>query len=264
MLQFDKAFHELWNSSLKSNTHVVFNDSRVVKARCAVDGGVELLFLAPYGPSGATALSEGASGQSWRAMVRSRRSPGDVLRLDGMSGREVEVVAVESEWIEVGKPDGIDAVVRVVDTGGPYMTMAEFFDSFGSIPIPPYFNRDAVPDDDVRYQNVFCKAEGSVAAPTAGLHFTDELVKEVEGSASFLTLHVGAGTFKPIEAEVVTDHTMHSEKFSCSKREVEGVIEAIEQGKDILAVGTTSARTLESLYWLGASIASGKRGGGGA
>jgi S-adenosylmethionine:tRNA ribosyltransferase-isomerase len=194
-------------------------------------------------------------------MVRSRKSTGDVLQLDGLNGCSVEVVAVESEWIEGGKPDGIDCVVRVKGTAS--MTMLEFFDSLGSIPIPPYFNRDAVPDDEVRYQNVFAKAEGSVAAPTAGLHFTDDLIEELGASASFLTLHVGAGTFKPIEAEIVTDHSMHSEKFSCNKREVEGVIAAIEQGKDVLAVGTTSARTLESLYWLGVSISEGEQRGGG-
>lgn len=255
--EFDRAFHDLWNNSLKSNTHIVFNDSRVVKARCAVDSGVELLFLDPF-ESDLSALTTEATGQKWRVMIRAKASPGDVLALDGLSGCSVEVVSVVAPWIEEDEVDGVDCVVKV-SAASSGMTMGEFFDSFGSIPIPPYFNRDAIPDDEVRYQNVFAKEEGSVAAPTAGLHFTDELIKEVEGSASFLTLHVGAGTFKPIEVDVVTDHNMHSEKFSCSKKEVELIIEALEQGKDILAVGTTSARTLESLYWLGVSIDQGEQ-----
>jgi S-adenosylmethionine:tRNA ribosyltransferase-isomerase len=137
------------------------------------------------------------------------------------------------------------------------MSLEEYLDAAGTVPIPPYFHRDAEASDKEAYNNVYAAAGGSVAAPTAGLHFTQALLKEIgaaerdDSSCSFLSLHVGAGTFKPVLVLDARDHSMHAETFSVSVAEIHRIIGAIEKGKPIMAVGTTSARTLESLYWCG-------------
>lgn len=128
----------------------------------------------------------------------------------------------------------------------------EFLEKSGSIPIPPYFKRSAEISDREAYNSVYAAAGGSVAAPTAGLHFTNKLLGEIgEENCSFLSLHVGAGTFKPVMSEDARDHVMHAESFSVSVRELKRIIKALESGKPLVVVGTTSTRTLESLFWCG-------------
>ena len=150
------------------------------------------------------------------------------------------------------------------------MSLEEYLDATGTVPIPPYFHRDAEASDKEAYNNVYAAGGGSVAAPTAGLHFTHAVLKEIGAtttttttttteeqedddgrSCSFLSLHVGAGTFKPVLVLDARDHSMHAETFSVSVAEIHRIIGAIEKGKAIMAVGTTSSRTLESLYWCG-------------
>lgn len=127
-----------------------------------------------------------------------------------------------------------------------------FLEKFGSVPIPPYFNRDAIPSDKERYNNVYAKEGGSVAAPTAGLHFTNEVLDEIGGSnRSELCLDVGAGTFKPVIQDDARKHVMHAESFAVRVDELRRMIAALKEGKPLVVVGTTSTRTLESLYWCG-------------
>ena len=114
----------------------------------------------------------------------------------------------------------------------------------GAIPIPPYLHREAVLSDKERYQNVYCKDEGSVAAPTAGLHFTDEVLDKLDSTSS-LTLHVGAGTFMPVLSKDAKEHSMHAEHFFVKVVELREIIDALEAGKPLAVVGTTSSRTLE-------------------
>jgi S-adenosylmethionine:tRNA ribosyltransferase-isomerase len=123
---------------------------------------------------------------------------------------------------------------------------------FGAVPLPPYIKREAEISDAERYQTVYAHYEGSVAAPTAGLHFTETVFKKLKEKniqRNFVTLHVGAGTFKPVKAEVMKDHEMHAEYFTVSRSLIQNLIDHLD--KNIVAVGTTSLRTLESLYWLG-------------
>jgi S-adenosylmethionine:tRNA ribosyltransferase-isomerase len=135
------------------------------------------------------------------------------------------------------------------------LSFAEVLHIAGIVPLPPYLHRHADIEDTIRYQTVYAKNDGSVAAPTAGLHFTDELFKKLSVkniTRSFVTLHVGAGTFKPVKSKTIEEHEMHAEFFEVS-------IELIEQllnrsSKKIIAVGTTSLRTLESLYWMGIKL----------
>ena len=138
-------------------------------------------------------------------------------------------------------------------TGG--ISFAELIERAGVIPLPPYLNREAETDDNTRYQTVYARPEGSVAAPTAGLHFTDEVFNRLKTrhiATEFLTLHVGAGTFKPVSSDTIGDHEMHTEKIVVARRTIENVMR--HEGKPLIAVGTTSVRTLESIYWFGVAL----------
>src|SRR6185503_14505731 len=133
------------------------------------------------------------------------------------------------------------------------LSFAEILHFFGAIPLPPYIKREAEQSDAERYQTVYAHYQGSVAAPTAGLHFTESVFKSLDKKniqKDFVTLHVGAGTFKPVKSETMKEHEMHAEYFTVSKSLVLNLIE--HPDRKIVAVGTTSLRTLESLYWLGA------------
>ncbi len=136
------------------------------------------------------------------------------------------------------------------------LPFASVIEAAGEIPLPPYLHRDAEPSDRDRYQTVFARYDGSVAAPTAGLHFTQPLIAHLrEQGFSFdeVTLHVGAGTFRPVSTETIGEHAMHSETIVVRKSLIENLIHHI--GKPIIPVGTTSTRTLESLYWIGVMLA---------
>ncbi len=132
------------------------------------------------------------------------------------------------------------------------LSFAEILHYAGAIPLPPYIKRAVEEADAERYQTVYAHFDGSVAAPTAGLHFTDTIfknLKEKNISTDFVTLHVGAGTFKPVKAETMQEHEMHAEFIDVSKTTIENIIKNLDN--NIIAVGTTSLRTIESLYWLG-------------
>lgn len=153
-------------------------------------------------------------------------------------------------WEEDAKSDGngMECFVRIHTE----LFVDEFLEKSASVPIPPYFHRQAEASDEEAYNSVYATDGGSVAAPTAGLHFTNKLLSEIgQENCSFLTLHVSAGTFKPILANDARDHVMHAESFSVSVRELRRIIKALESKKPLVVVGTTSCRTLESLFWCG-------------
>lgn len=137
----------------------------------------------------------------------------------------------------------------------PELTFAEVLKAAGKVPLPPYLNREAEAADEDRYQTLFAKEEGSVAAPTASLHFTPELLQELAGrgvDTAMLTLHVGAGTFKPVKSETIAGHDMHAEWLEVSAAMVRTLLR--QEGGPVIAVGTTAMRTLESLYWIGCKL----------
>ena len=158
--------------------------------------------------------------------------------------------------------DAIDLYARKIEKQNDYflvelawnndLSFAEILHLAGAVPLPPYLNRDAEEADKERYQTIYAKYDGSVAAPTAGLHFTENLFKKLDEKnikRDFVTLHVGAGTFKPVKSETMQDHEMHTEFIEVRKALIENLLLHIDQ--TIIAVGTTSLRTIESLYWLG-------------
>lgn len=191
---------------------VVLNNSRVIKARMfSEDGRVELLFLEEITP------------RRWKCLVK----PGRRMRV----GAGCRAGGVNLRVVSIEEPTG----ERIVDIDGPID-----FARHGELPIPPYMHRAADAEDDTRYQTVFAAPEGSVAAPTAGLHFTPELLATIPHA--FLTLHVGIGTFQPVKVENLAEHTMHEERYEISA----GTAGALNSARRIVAVGTTSTRVLES------------------
>eukprot|EP00418_Pyrodinium_bahamense_P092060 CAMPEP_0179039768 /NCGR_PEP_ID=MMETSP0796-20121207/15307_1 /TAXON_ID=73915 /ORGANISM="Pyrodinium bahamense, Strain pbaha01" /LENGTH=1437 /DNA_ID=CAMNT_0020736103 /DNA_START=1 /DNA_END=4314 /DNA_ORIENTATION=- len=258
-------------SLLPSDAHLVCNASQVFAARifaqeACQEGSdpIEVMFLSPdpCDTDPATMLTRACDGQTWRCMVRHAiDAPGFQLSARTGNAQTGEVrlsMAVErlhSAWSEEGEVDGVEATLRL-SCSDPGAAAQAIFGQLGSVPLPPYIRRAPQEMDKATYQTVFASSDavGSVAAPTAGLHFTPDLVQSLRDRGmrwSQCALHVGAGTFRPVTAEKVAQHVMHSEVFTMSLRELEDVIDSLQEGRTVVAVGTTSARVLETLYWLG-------------
>ncbi|KAG8466169.1 hypothetical protein KFE25_001925 [Diacronema lutheri] len=246
--------------------------------RDAGDAGVEVLLLAPdeAGIEPSVALNAPAGAHEWRAMVRAQVAPGATFAVgggatDAHGALLVQVSKVHSQWVEEGEADGVEASVKLSVLAEPASgsalargtapcasaPLSSILDLLGQIPIPPYLRRTSEPSDAVAYQTVYSRVErtGSVAAPTAGLHFTERTLGALEARgilASHVALHVGAGTFRPVTCAWIGEHDMHSESFSLTVRELDRLARSADGGAPIVAVGTTSARALESAYWLGA------------
>lgn len=238
---------------------LVYNNTRVINARLrfAKDSGalIEIFCLEPISPSdyAVNFASEGSDGVEWLCFVgNSKRWKQGELRgiVTLPTGEEI---ILSAERVE---KRGNASVVHFSWTGTA--SFAEVIAAAGELPIPPYLNRPTEQTDIRDYQTVFSAIDGSVAAPTAGLHFTPELLERIdrEGFARrALTLHVGAGTFQPVKSDLIGDHPMHSEFISVSRDLIK---ELAEKGdRPVIAVGTTSVRTLESLYHLGCRAAMG-------
>lgn len=205
-----RAFREL-PDFIEAGELLVLNNTKVIKARrFSADGAVEFLFLESL-PAG-----------RWRSLVK----PGRRMRV----GARTKVGGVTARVEEVCE-DGS----RIIALDGELTP-----DAGAMVPLPPYLRRAAEADDETRYQTVFAQVPGAVAAPTAGLHFTPEMLESLPHT--FVTLHIGTGTFAPIKAQEITEHKMHAERFSISK----AAAEAINKAERVLAVGTTTVRVLES------------------
>jgi S-adenosylmethionine:tRNA ribosyltransferase-isomerase len=256
-----RRFREL-PSILQPGTQLVFNNTRVIRARILMQketgGAAEVFCLEPVGAHADPAVALLDRGESvWKCLIGGKKI-GAGKRLQAFA----KAMPQESErapggaslTAEVLERDGAQAVVKFSWTGegtaqGKAETFAEVLERFGEIPIPPYLGRASEKVDQTRYQTVYARHEGSVAAPTAGLHFTPEVFAELEKRGSTrveLTLHVSAGTFRPVETSDIHQHPMHEERIEVPR-------EALRQflnhpvDRPRVAVGTTSARTLESL-----------------
>ena len=237
---------------LPKDSLLVFNETKVVRARLQFtkDSGaaIEIFCLEPISYNGDYQLAFGSSETStWRCLVgNSRRWKSGVLSLNIKTKDSDFVLYAERE-------DKNDSYSVIKFSWEPsHLSFAEVLESAGEIPLPPYLHREAEMSDRERYQTVFAKYEGSVAAPTAGLHFTKELINKLkDNNIAFeeVTLHVGAGTFRPVSSETIGEHEMHSETRVVKKSCIENLIKNCD--KTIIPVGTTSMRTIESLYWLG-------------
>ena len=238
---------------LPEGSLMVFNNTRVIQARLhfhKTSGAlIEIFCLEPHLPHDYEQMFQATGSCQWSCLIGNRKKwkEGLLERPLTIKGQSVTLSAeVKSE-----EPTSYTAEFKWSGSG---ITFAEILEAAGEIPIPPYLNRNTEPSDSVDYQTVYSRIEGSVAAPTAGLHFTEKTLAAIDKKGIArreLTLHVGAGTFQPVKSETIGEHEMHTEFISVTRQLIDELIDA--KGK-IIAVGTTSVRTLESLYYIGAAL----------
>jgi S-adenosylmethionine:tRNA ribosyltransferase-isomerase len=227
---------------------LIFNNTRVINARILFkkrSGGIiEIFLLETYQADHAAALS--ATGKvNWKCMIggASKWKEAELSREFGSGNWELRARLVEKLT---------DAYVVELSWTATELSMAEVLEQCGDIPLPPYIKRKPGAGDADRYQTIYAEDEGSVAAPTAGLHFTKEIFDKLSQKniqKDFVTLHVGAGTFKPVKASTMEGHEMHAEWIDVSAATIHKLLS--QKDNTVVAVGTTSLRTLESLYWVG-------------
>lgn len=241
---------------LPEDSILVFNDSRVIHARLifskSTGATIEVFCLEPLSPVAEIKSSFAQTGScTWKCLV------GNVKRWkEGILEKSFELKK-ESYILRAVKEENLgDGCFSIHFHWEPSkLTFSEILELAGMVPLPPYITRASTSADSRRYQTIYARNEGSVAAPTAGLHFTEQTMEDLKKkNITFknLTLHVGLGTFRPVSEENISKHIMHSEKFSIELTILKDL--ACNPQKSVFAVGTTSARTLESLYWFGVKI----------
>lgn len=235
-------------SFLPEKSLLIFNDTKVIPARLHFQkesgAEIEIFLLNPIAPEKLLAITMLSKNKcTWQCTI------GNLKRWKGgqaLSKTNGDVVLTASL---INRSEGI-----VEFTWAGDQTFSEVISEAGVTPLPPYIKRAAAQEDLTRYQTIYSHHEGAVAAPTAGLHFTDRVFKSLQQKEiehDFLTLHVSAGTFQPVKVDNVLEHTMHYEQVSISKQLIDSLLDS---GKTPIAVGTTSMRTLESLYWFGVKL----------
>jgi len=235
---------------LPVNTFLVFNDTRVINARVLftkpTGGIIEIFLLEPYGVEYTTAMQARQAVQ-WKCMI------GGAGKWKQRSLERTVIVAGVPVILRATLTTRLsDAYVVELDWTPGDIAFAELLACAGETPLPPYIKRAAAPADAMRYQTIYSRSEGSVAAPTAGLHFTRAIFEDLERrqiTSGFVTLHVGAGTFKPVKSETMQGHEMHAEWIDVSTDFISQLVQ--QSDRTVICVGTTSARTVESLYWMG-------------
>ncbi len=245
------------SSSLPEKSLLVFNNTKVVEARLLFQkptgGTIEIFCLEPHEQYGDISTALQQQGKVWwQCLVggASKWKPGQVLQK--RISNNGEEIYLEARYME--KKAG--SFIIELSWQPAAMSFAELLHHAGAIPLPPYIKRKAAASDSETYQTIYAKMDGSVAAPTAGLHFTENIFEKLRQkniSTAYVTLHVGAGTFKPVKADILEDHEMHAEFIDVSAAMIRQLITAIDN--PIIPVGTTSMRTIESLYWLGVKAA---------
>jgi S-adenosylmethionine:tRNA ribosyltransferase-isomerase len=231
-------------SLIPSNSLMVFNDTKVIAARLkfqkSTGAQIEIFLLHPELPT--RDISESMTLQSscvWLCMIGNKKKWKDGTL----------VYNLKNTTIKASYHDREQNLIKFEWTGN--ITFADIINMAGETPLPPYLKRKPIEEDSTRYQTVYSKNNGAVAAPTAGLHFTETILDQLKIkniSTEFLTLHVSAGTFKPVEAKDYRDHEMHCEQILIRK---ESILNLLKHQGNLIAIGTTSLRILESLYWFG-------------
>ncbi len=223
----DHSFSEL-PFLLPSGALLVFNNSKVHKAR--------LMGLSETGAQVEFLLIKEIQENEWLCMVEKSKRQKIGRHYQFPEGRSAEIISNEQDGLKI---------VRFSQMNMDYL------ESYGEIPLPPYIKRAAIPEDNVRYQTVYARVMGSSASPTAGLHFTQEMMQELQQKGfhlAFVTLHVGLGTFVPIRTQQIEDHVMHSEYYHIDEQTAQQINQAIQDHRPIIPIGTTSCRTLESAF----------------
>ena len=251
--RFEESVFNRLPDYLADDTLLVFNNTKVIHARLffrkETGSLIEIFCLEPHDMAISSAFEQ-RQHSTWLCFVGNNKKwkNGRLSRSMIIDGKDVTLTvdrkyAVSNAWV-------VD-----FEWNDSELLFAHIIEHFGVIPLPPYLNREAVDSDKQRYQTVYAKHEGSVAAPTAGLHFSTSVFDKLESKGiakEFVTLHVGAGTFKPVDSATIGNHEMHIEKVEVSKQNIIHLLEYVS--KTIIPVGTTSVRTLESVYWFGVKL----------
>lgn len=248
----EKRFYEL-PELLPRNSLMVFNNTKVIQARIyfrkETGALIEVFLLEPTAPADYEQVFQSRETCAWACMVGNlKKWKDEPLHREVLVGGMRVVLTASKEGV-----NGVGQLVRF-NWDNAQVSFAEVVDAVGELPIPPYLNRETVESDKTTYQTVYSKIKGSVAAPTAGLHFTNEVLQHIDTNGILreeITLHVGAGTFKPVKSEEIAGHDMHNEFISVRKSTLENLL---KHHCEVIAVGTTSVRTLESLYYIGAKL----------
>lgn len=244
---------------IPENSLLIFNDTKVINARLKFHNSagkeIEIFTLEPAERTElVTALSTKGS-VSWICLVGNLKAWKSGKLISTVSKNGIEY-SLEAELLA----KQADVFIIKLSWQPAELSFMEVLEIFGQIPLPPYMKRDVTPGDKTTYQTVYSETEGSVAAPTAGLHFTSEVLESLTRNnikTGFVTLHVGAGTFKPVKTESISEHDMHSESIYVDLHLIKEIRASIGTNK-IIAVGTTSLRTIESLYWFGVQLLQGR------
>ena len=247
------SHHQFFNlpELLPSNSLLLFNDTKVIKARLyfqrKTGAKIEVLLLNPVNPAAVEAAMAAQGTCTWHCIIGNRKR----WKLD------------EEVFLDLGQGAPIQVSAQLSDPERNHVTFhwtpeersfVEVLALLGQLPLPPYLKREATEKDLVQYQTVYARQEGAVAAPTAGLHFTDKVLEELIQKGiqrSFITLHVSAGTFLPVKTDRVMDHPMHAEQAIITRATLQ---QLIRHAGPWITVGTTSLRWLESIYWMGARL----------
>lgn len=256
-----RRFSEL-ASLLPPGSMLVCNDTKVINARMAfhkqTGSRIEIFLLEPEDPSDYVLSFQSRGRCVWNCLV------GNLKKWkEGELAMEIEPEGLEGKvTLRARRLHSTEGKSHAIEFtwDNPDVTFATVVEAAGYIPIPPYLKRESEESDLSDYQTVYADAKGSVAAPTAGLHFTPSVFDDLSAHnipVGKLTLHVGAGTFQPVKSENIGDHPMHTEVFSVSRKLLRALIDQKRSGKPLVAVGTTSVRTLESLPYLGNMLAKG-------
>lgn len=237
---------------LPGNSLLVFNNTKVIQARIlfqkSTGAVIEIFCLEPYEALNEySAIMAKKEKVSWKCLIggASKWKEGILTKALDLPGSNSALQARLVEKLP-------DAYVVELSWQPAHYSFAEIIELAGDTPLPPYIKRKADEADKERYQTIYAKHDGSVAAPTAGLHFTPAIfsaISEKNISTAYVTLHVGAGTFKPVKAAALQDHSMHAEWMDVTTDTIQKLLENLNNG--IIAVGTTSLRTIETLYWMG-------------
>lgn len=254
----DDVFYNL-PQYLPQGALMVFNNTRVIQARMhfrkETGALIEVFLMEPALPADYEQMFQSTSHCSWLCMIGNLKKwkDGSLKRDFEIKGHKLTLSATMDRSKAIEKGGGTNYWVDF-EWDAAEVNFAEILDAVGELPIPPYLNRKTEESDKTTYQTVYSKIKGSVAAPTAGLHFTDKVLKDIDAhgiTRDEVTLHVGAGTFKPVKTEKIEGHKMHSEYIVVHRHTFERLL---QHDSKAIAVGTTSVRTLESLYYVGVKI----------